>query len=308
MEEEIKSWLNKTGYPLELYVHKVALSRGYFCEKSPMYSDVESGNTRELDVIAYKPGPEHPDYSYSLRLLFECKKSEKPLLVLCDGKEKRERFEHLFDHRQVSDAGALTVMQALDHLGKQNHDVRANNIGRFSESIFSGYSVVQAFSTSDENIYKGIMGIAKADDSFRSQYNKFFEDVTSAKKAPVFGRTPFQLRISVLVVDTSLWTVSLTNSGDLFTEETDWASLSIRLPWTVGKTSEGIECNIQVVKKESLEDFLLSVEQLHDFMSTPETISWAISRITKKSTRIPSFTFLRRLFMQDSISIRNLHF
>ena len=57
MEAKIKEWLEKTGYPLELYVHEKLVKRKYICEKSSLYSDIESGTKREIDLAAYLHGP-----------------------------------------------------------------------------------------------------------------------------------------------------------------------------------------------------------------------------------------------------------
>lgn len=297
MHEDIKSWLSKTGYPLELAVQKLASAKGYLCEKSTIYTDIESGVAREVDLTAYSHGMQTDEYSYDIQYLFECKKSEKPLLVLCETNSKRERYEHYFGHEVVTDGGSYANSLAYFHLHDLTHDARIEKIGKFAEEVYSGYSIVPAFSKSDENIYKGIMGLAKANDHYRKEYYECFRMARSDPQSHMVDANPFQLLIPVLVVDAPLYTVYLTDSGSEAIGETDWASLLVRLPWVLGKPDEERRCNIQVVRKDALESFLDSVEQLHGYISQPKIVSTAVARITKQSNRTQkSFAFLRRLF------------
>ncbi len=101
IEEKLRVWLEKTGYPLELFVHKELRSRKFICEKSQMYSDIETGVSREIDLTANKIGASGGG-CYELQFVIECKKSDKPLVVLCDGNELIER-SNLFFGKEVLD-------------------------------------------------------------------------------------------------------------------------------------------------------------------------------------------------------------
>lgn len=273
----------KTGYPLELLVQKVALSKGYFCEKSPIYSDIESGVAREVDLAAYKHGIATDEYFYDIQLLFECKKSEKPLLVLCNSNSLKERYEHYWGHEVVSDDGPHVGFFGYSHLHTLTREERILRIGRFSERVYCGYSVVPAFSTSDENIYKGIMGLAKANEHYRKQYYEFYKEVRSEEQAYMVDANPFQLLIPVLIVDAPLYYVYLADDGETNIEETNWASLLIRLPWVLNTSDEERMCNIQLVRKEALNEFLDAVEAFHIYISRPEIVSPALISIERES-------------------------
>jgi len=50
--EGVTEWLEKGGYPLELYVAKTLSQMGFRCSKSPFFKDTESEKAREVDVVA----------------------------------------------------------------------------------------------------------------------------------------------------------------------------------------------------------------------------------------------------------------
>lgn len=297
MNNQIKTWLTKTGYPLEMFVHKTLLAKNYLCEKSPIYSDIELGVAREIDLTAYHHGMYTDDYSYSIQLVIECKKSDKPLIVLCDSNSLNERYEHFFGNDVISHDGPNAGFLAYVQLRELTHDQRLENIGSFSKPVYSGYSVIPAFSKSDENIYKGIMGLASANDYYRKEYYDFFQSVRNNKTLNTTDRNPFQLQMPVLVVDSSLYNAYLKDDGETIIEETDWSSISISLPWLLGRDDRDRRCNIQIIKKDALSLFLDSLGQLHEYISRPEVVSSSINRITKpnmKQIGIPNLLHIFR--------------
>lgn len=292
MVDDIKDWLSKTGYPLEMFVHKTVLSKSYLCEKSPIYSDAELGVAREIDLAAFHHGMCTDEYSYSIQLIFECKKSEKPLLVLSEFSSLAERYENFFGDDSISNDGPAAGFLGYSNLKNLSHEQRLESIGRFSEIIYSGYSVIPTFSKSDENIYKGIMGLASATEAYRNKYYEFFQSIRNEKTFHMTDRNPFQLLMPILVVDAKLYNAYLTDAGETNIEETDWASISIRLPWMLGKDGDERLCNIQIVRKDALGSFLDAVGQLHKYISKPEIVSGAVIRSTQTQN---SIAFLRRL-------------
>ena len=266
IKKSVRAWLEKSGYPLEMYVHQIALKRGYLCEKSQLYSDIETGISREIDLIAYLHSPAQCEYLFELNLVIECKKSEKPILVLCDGKSN-ERYRHLLGHELVNDL-KLNTGAAYFNLHDMEEKELKTAIGRFSEITMAGYSLVSAFGKSDENLYKGLMGLAKAEEYFRSEYHKIAAE-DKASKEPMENDW-FRLQLPVMVVDAPIFTVHLQDDGELKITESEWASILVRLPWTVDRTDAQRLCNIQIVQKEYFGEFLTIVEKFRDFISLKE--------------------------------------
>lgn len=267
--------------------------RTNLCEKSSLYPDIRSGVSRELDVTAYLQGPEYDTHSYSLQLLIECKKSEKPLLVLAEKKTKT-RFEQLFGNNSEASHGlALSLAYADFH--QQTPEVQKSNFGHWAEQVPIGYSVIPAFQSSDENIYKGVMGLASANEYYLKQQADFLKSARSWEQDNLVDNNPFQLQIPILVVDSPLFTVSISDDGKLDIHETDWACLNIRLPWSL--ENEDRICSIQVVRKDRFPQAIDAFEQLLSYVSKEDVVKYAIMSVTwQQSLRYKYSKLIRNIF------------
>jgi len=273
MDKKITEWLSKTGYPLELYAQKIALSKGYHSEKSTIYADVESGSPREIDLVVCKHDSSERKYSYDVQWIFECKKSDKPLIVLSESETKTSRFNLFLGHEQISNGHPNEGIFVYEALRKLDSTSSTSCIGEFSEYVYSGYSIVQAFSNTDERIYKGVMGLAKAYEDHRSEYHKFINTCVKERYYDKGEQIPLLLIMPVLLVDSPLYYAFLSNSGETEVEETDWASLTVRLPWDNGKMGNERKCNIQIVRKEKLSDFFEAIELFHKYICDNDVLS-----------------------------------
>lgn len=293
MEQKISGWLIKTGYPLELFVYEQLAKRKYLCEKSSLYPDVRSGVSREIDVTAYLHGSEYDTHSYSLQLLIECKKSEKPLLVLAEKKTKT-RFDQLLEKGNESLHG-LALSLAYAHFHQQTPEVQKSNFGHWAEQVPIGYSIIPAFQNSDENIFKGVMGLASANEYYLKQQADFLKSVRSWEQNNLVDNNPFQLQIPILVVDSPLFTVSISDDGKLDIHETDWACLNIRLPWSLENVDR--TCAIQVIRKDKFPQAVDAIEQLLHHVSQQDVVKHAIKSVTWPQTfRYKYSRFIRKIF------------
>ncbi len=293
MEQQISDWLIKTGYPLELFVYEQLVKRKYLCEKSSLYPDIRSGVSREIDVTAYLHAPEYETHSYSLQLLIECKKSEKPLLVLAE-KQTKARFDQLLGKGNES-VHDLAISLAYVHFHEQTPEVQKTILGPWAEQVPIGYSIIPAFQNSDENIYKGIMGLASASEYYLKQQADFLKSVRSWENDNLVDNNPFQLQIPVLVVDSPLFSVSINDDGELDIHETDWASLNIRLPWNL--ENEDRTCSIQVIRKNRFPQAIDAFEQLLSYVSKDDVVKYAIKSVTwQQSLRYKYSKLIRNIF------------
>ncbi len=279
MENKIKDWLLKTGYPLELYVQQELMLKGYFCDKSSLYRDLESDISRELDVVAYKSpviGNDIP-CTYEINLLIECKKSEKPLVVLTSNTDLEYRFTTLYGSELTNkETPALSLITYCDMLDLCDLD-KKNQLNLFGEKALVGYSIVTSFSKSDENIYKGLMGLSKANEYFRNQYLEFFKSIRTDESVNFEDSFHYKLQIPVLVVDCPLFNSYLNSEGELVVQETLWANVELKLPWLTGSYEEERGCSIQVVTKNFFPTFLADLEGVANFSSVDSRLSKAIS-------------------------------
>ena len=267
MKDKIKLWFEKTGYPLELFVHKVAHEKGYLCEKSPFYTDPETEISREIDLIAYKHGNLSDKYSFEINLIIECKKAEKPLIILCEG-GKTERYVSLLGIETISQPYVNSGLAFL-YLSELSREDRKREIGGFSDQVLNGYSIVSGFEKSDQNVYKGIKSIAKAHDFFKESYLK---TVALSKEDNNRESEWLRLQIPIVVIDAPLFTANLDDKGELNIEETLWSSLTIRRSWVIDEFGTDGECNIQIVSKDYFPKFIEHVEKLHQSISKEEAV------------------------------------
>lgn len=293
MKQQISDWLIKTGYPLELFIYEQLAKRKYLCEKSSLYPDIKSGVSREIDVTAYLHGPDYDTHSYSLQLLIECKKSEKPLLVLAE-KETKARFDQLLGKGNESLHG-LALSLAYAHFHNLTPEAQKTNLGPWAEQVPIGYSIVPAFQNSDENIYKGVMGLASANEYYLKQQADFLKSNRSWEHDNLVDNNPFQLQIPILVVDSPLFFVSINGDGNLDIHETDWATLNVRLPCSV--ENEDRTCGIQVVRKDKFPQAIDAFEQLLSYVSKEEVVKYAIKNVTwQQSLKYKYSRLIRNIF------------
>jgi hypothetical protein len=265
MKDKIKVWLEKSGYPLELYVNKIFKSRRYTTDSSCLYEDIDTDITREIDAVATRETKGSVDYSVCMEVIVECKKSTKPFLILINDSIPRERYNHFFSDKFVSDKTfqpGFTEGKAFLYLCQYAEQLK-QKIGGFAECSNAGYSIVQAFVESDTNVYKGLIGLMKAKEHFDKKHIEF------NNKYPDESFDYSKFSVPVLVVDGPLLEAQLDDAGELNITEIDWGTVTINKPW-VSDSEDSV--NIQVVKKECFDGFLNDLEKLHDFISSEEVV------------------------------------
>jgi len=52
LKTKVEKWLNEQGYPLEMRVASVLQQGGFRVVQSEYFSDPETGDSRELDIVA----------------------------------------------------------------------------------------------------------------------------------------------------------------------------------------------------------------------------------------------------------------
>ncbi len=83
LEQEIRKWLVKVGYPFELRVGRTLRDAGWEVEHGKLYQDPVTGKTREIDIYAkVSGGSSKPSAAITVALAVECKSSiDKPWLI-----------------------------------------------------------------------------------------------------------------------------------------------------------------------------------------------------------------------------------
>lgn len=228
-----------------------------------MYSDIDSGQSREIDLVAFL-NVDHGQkpFFYEVQLVIECKKSDAPLVVLASDSSVSERYEYYFGN-ETATSKTIDNGAAYFNLHDLTRSDRVRKIGRFSEFVRAGYSMVPCFKESDANIYKGVVSLAKANEYYRNEYHRI---------ASLDEDAWFRMQLPTLVVDAPLFLAFTDNKGDIEVEESDWCSLLFRLPWNIKRAEQDRLCNIQVVRREYFESFLSEVANLHQYLIDSEGV------------------------------------
>lgn len=266
LSSKVAAWLSSSGYPLEMYAHQKLAQNGFHCEKSPLYTDVETNVEREIDVFAEggfgKPSDHH---SFVINLLVECKKSKHPLVVLSTAGEISNSRKEIFDaHVWPEKLKNASILAAAGH----ELDVYSDDDALpLSTVVRSGYSMVQALKDSDEVVHKALFGLAKAEHYFEAQFEDLFEASLKNKESV---HLLIGLFVSVLLVDAPLFNAYLQN-GEVKVEQTNRASVTMNLPWISRPQSER-RANIQVVTRDSFGEFLDEVAAFGNWFGEANSI------------------------------------
>jgi hypothetical protein len=253
--QSISEWLDDGGYPLELYAVKTLRELGFYCYKSPFFTDNESKKPREIDIIAEIYTNKEKKHFLTFRLVIECKKSANPFVVLCDKQDEKALLENvLFGNLWVGSRDDMFVAAPF---------IMAE--GRSFSNLFPtpclnqptrlGYTLVQAHHKNDSNIYAEVYKLAKAYyyeiqkwKNYREKEIKNAPNKTSRKEMI----RHFYSHIAVLVVDAPLVEVYLDEFGTTQIIEKEISSVELRLPWKL-KQEGGL--GIAIVTKSKFADF-----------------------------------------------------
>lgn len=262
IEQNILNWLEKGGYPLEMFAHRELSLQKFYTEKSPFYTDIESGKRRELDVVGeYSTSSEKDTYYFNLMLLVECKKSDKPILVICEsGKTITARealgLGRVYSTKNVNHTMVSQLMSEKNLLDE----------GPLLECIHSGYSILQAHAQSDETYRNKLYGLAKAE----YVYEKEAEELFSSCKNN--GDTlPIQLIVPILLVDAPLFSIYLNEANEVQIHEVSRATLSMNVPW-FDKTETDRRSDIQIVTKTKFRECVAEFIEYSDWLDEGDVL------------------------------------
>jgi hypothetical protein len=293
MEQKIQEWLEKSGYPLELYVAAELQKRGYLCSKSDLYMDINTNQPREIDVIGYHHGFDGGSYAICRKLIFECKKSEKPILALCASNNSCPKFEYQLFYGDPEDLPSPDAIACI-RLKEMKEEDRTVAVGEFSSESPSAYSLISAFSNSDAHLFSGLMGLVTASTYHRRLQKDFFEKCHSDLSLQIQDRNIFEFHVACLVVDAPLYNVLLSSGGEPTLERSNWSVAMVQLPWKFDPHDSSERYCVHVVTKEHLPRFLEATELLANFTAREELVRHLLSTEPRREGIAVKFNRLLR--------------
>lgn len=243
MTDKILEWLQKTGYPLELYGESILSELNFNIINSHMYVDFEKNINRELDLLA-NLSTKKEDVYLEINLLIECKKSEKPLIVLANNNFKKNHIS-FGEYLTINNPHCRTIMGISPEI-------------EMPGTCSYGFKIIQAFTDGDELINKASNTLIKSYHDFNLQEAEL---LTVYMEGNVHS-----LVLPILLIDAPLFELALNDEKVMEMKEIDSCILGLRkvLP------DFDEEFLIPVIKKQNLKTFCQNFnsisERIIDFL------------------------------------------
>lgn len=169
----IKNWLAKSGYPLEMHVARSFLRSGYTVSQSDFYEDHEENKLREIDVTALKWDEVGDSVRFQISCRIECKLTSSHPWVLFNSVDQSDR--HPFFNFLIPDTYKALLVEALKEpkvSDRLNKNVLLNP-GRV------GSGLIQAFSNeNNDQTYKAINSAVKSSVARAMDFNGELQKVS----------------------------------------------------------------------------------------------------------------------------------
>jgi len=215
---------------------------GYHVTQSEYYLDSDTGKAREIDLVARLEFPvEGEGKGICVTLVVECKVAPKPWVVFSSGQQVYPLS--LFD-ALVSPAGEI-LLSNQEEFG----DLSTRGIICGPNCVAYGATVaLRAKNDEQDQAYRACTTVAKAAMSYHG-------------KEPLWGHSNVTewatLTLPVIIIDGSMFTARLDESGDLEVEAVDRSRLVLKNP-ELGNSAPAI---IDVVTRRYLPQFAQSLKE-----------------------------------------------
>jgi len=235
LENKLLEWLKKTGYPLELYGESILSESEFKIINSYLYNDMDTNISRELDLLA-SLYLHKDDMDLEMTLLIECKKSDKPLILLGNKLNKSNKIS-LGEYLYISNPNSRIIW-----------NLKTDIILPGKSAV--GFKIIQGFTDGDEFIHKAANTLFKSFYDFtKNTVDNIEYDIQSNKHT---------IAIPILLIDAPLLQLSLNETNELELEHLDSCILEFRNP------SDELEdvFSIPIITKKYFKEFILLYKDL----------------------------------------------
>lgn len=235
LETRLLKWLDTQGYPLEMRVARAFQREGFRVIQSEYYTDNDTGDSREIDVIA---SIQASDKNFFIRVTFvvECKLSKDKPWILFSSEECG-----LADSARVAQRAASSLGRRV--LYDLAHDVEVQTLPVFTIPEMPAYGLTQAFSSGHDVCYGAASAVADAAVAITAEASK-----------RQYGPRPLEVVefvFPVIVTEARLFSATLESDSSLAIKEVQSSVLLWRNP-VVGPP----HTTIHVVSIDGLDGFV----------------------------------------------------
>lgn len=248
LTSKLADWLDSQGYPLEMRVARTFAQAGFAVTQSDFYSDPETGDFREIDVVAYKDeilGEAH----LQITVCVECKAAkEKPWIVFTDDKPKHE-----WTPLSMTRLGFKFLQ-----LVRKDQSYKRVRLFRSPSSV--GYGLTQAFTSGKDIPYAAAISVSKC---------AIAKEIVAEKYAQVFA---CHIILPMVVLDGRLFECHLDETSRPKLSEVESAVITWRnppLPKGYGLRQLGYEGHsrrIHVIKITQLPVLAKQISEAAEFL------------------------------------------
>jgi hypothetical protein len=251
---------------------------GFRVVQSEYFSDPETGESRELDIVAYRQ-KEIENVLFRFSLLIECKHStDKPWLLFTSDKRR------LADRARVAQRAANSLGRNFLPKASRNADIQRLPLFLIPER--PAYGVTQAFTTGKDVCYSAVTSVSKAALATVAELDERKE--SEKKEFRILRRSSniCSVVFPIVVVEGKLFEVFLDDDSNVVVDDIDnstllWRNPLVGMPHTI----------VNIVSSSSFEQFshdaLASIDGIFDISEKQlaESIREAIERENRPPIR-----------------------
>ena len=248
LSEEVKKWVQEQGYPVEMFVAKKFRELGFKTTQSEYFIDPESGDNREIDVVASKQ-KDIGELLVRVTICIECKSTKKHPWVIFTSRDTRLANPATVVQRPATYLGKI-------FLHKVAHNPNAHRLSIFQLDERNGYSLTEAFTTGKDNAYASCVSVAKCAKALVDN-----SEEASRNQGPICS-----IILPLIIID-----------GKLFECHQDEADLDVieiersRLIWRNQVSNVGHSI-INISTKDGLTKFISDVQDFVKFVFSQEDV------------------------------------
>ena len=197
LEIRLTEWLSQQGYPLEMRVASIFRKGGFSVSQGSYYADPESGDNREIDVVATMIDPVG---FLQVSGVIECKSSKDKPWILFTGQEQLSR---LFSFGMLSEQARGKLVEKLS-AGKDE----VLSLPWFVKPERTGFGLTVAFRSGDDPAYKAVLSALKAAIDVNAEGNGAYA-------------VPLRFVFPVVLIEGRLFEATLDGEGSVMVHEID---------------------------------------------------------------------------------------
>lgn len=167
INKKIADWLEKQGYPFEMFVAQQFKKLGFSVNQSVFYKDDESGKFREIDVIAYA-NREINGVWFNITFIVECKVSNDKPWIIFNGENMYQSRGYIYERYMTNNWRLL--FNDLDDVNNKD-TIKAINMFDVKDKLI-GHSITQAFTEGHDVTYAALNGVTKSSIYFMNKTNE----------------------------------------------------------------------------------------------------------------------------------------